>query len=441
MGLNWWQEKTIEHGVSIDVLNAQMLTANETVAILQPLISANTTAISSLQASVSANTTAISTLNTDLTDMLQEIPSLSLTNHVVNGDFSSGVVTPFTLSGCTAVVSNNTLISTITAAPGKVIQATSKACTAGHIIYVTGEATVNGPNCTKISLYLWNTNFAGATKIFYVNNPVQGRKYKLGGYFIIPSDWTGNIRVSVQYDFSDTGASVQVLNSNMLSIDLTDGFGADKELSHDLDTILSQYDNNFFSGTVNTPVVNSTNTPKKDTVVDQVAQLWTDDLLSKGFDTTLAKVFNKMFGSIFTEGMYIAHCGAQSRWNKSNFLNGGHVFEGFSKDKTHRATILVVNDSTADKMYRSAIQDFDIANGVYGWLQVGTDDPTKGWEFTKDMARANVPLYFKAATLPTKMPGKDAGGADIPLADGIVGFDGTNFKARVGGVWKTFTLV
>jgi hypothetical protein len=72
MGLNWWQETTIEHDVSIDVLNAQMLTANETIAALQPLISANTTAISSLQESVSANITAISTLNTDLAEIAKQ---------------------------------------------------------------------------------------------------------------------------------------------------------------------------------------------------------------------------------------------------------------------------------------------------------------------------------------------------------------------------------
>jgi hypothetical protein len=56
MGLNWWQEKTIEHGVAIDVLDAQVLTANETIAILSPLVSANITAISSLTAALAEST-------------------------------------------------------------------------------------------------------------------------------------------------------------------------------------------------------------------------------------------------------------------------------------------------------------------------------------------------------------------------------------------------
>lgn len=68
MSLNYWQEEIIENSVAIHVLDGQMLTANETVAALLPIVSANTTAISTLNDNVeinanniSANTTAIST--------------------------------------------------------------------------------------------------------------------------------------------------------------------------------------------------------------------------------------------------------------------------------------------------------------------------------------------------------------------------------------------
>jgi hypothetical protein len=60
--LNSWQERTIANGVAIDVLDKQMLTANQSIAILQAGLTANDTAISTLQANVSANTTAISSL-------------------------------------------------------------------------------------------------------------------------------------------------------------------------------------------------------------------------------------------------------------------------------------------------------------------------------------------------------------------------------------------
>jgi hypothetical protein len=70
MALNYWQEKAIEHDVAIDIMEAQMLTANETIAVLSPLVSANITAISSLQESVSANTTAISTNAAALADIV-----------------------------------------------------------------------------------------------------------------------------------------------------------------------------------------------------------------------------------------------------------------------------------------------------------------------------------------------------------------------------------
>jgi hypothetical protein len=68
MGLNWWQEKTIEHGVAIDVLDAQTLTANETIAALQSLVSANITAISSLTDNVEINANNISANTTALAE-------------------------------------------------------------------------------------------------------------------------------------------------------------------------------------------------------------------------------------------------------------------------------------------------------------------------------------------------------------------------------------
>jgi len=60
--LNYWQERTIANGVAIDVLDKQILTANQSITILQAGLTANDTAISTLQANVSANTTAISAL-------------------------------------------------------------------------------------------------------------------------------------------------------------------------------------------------------------------------------------------------------------------------------------------------------------------------------------------------------------------------------------------
>jgi hypothetical protein len=85
--LNSWQERTIANGVAIDVLDKQMLTANQSIAILQSGLTANDTAISTLQTSVSANTTAISslqglvsanitsisTINDSLSDIAQQI--------------------------------------------------------------------------------------------------------------------------------------------------------------------------------------------------------------------------------------------------------------------------------------------------------------------------------------------------------------------------------
>jgi short subunit dehydrogenase-like uncharacterized protein len=86
--LNYWQEKTISNSTAIDVLDKQILTANQSIAILQAGLTANDTAISTLQgdvttlsSAISANTTAISTINTALSDITQQPTAV---NHVDN---------------------------------------------------------------------------------------------------------------------------------------------------------------------------------------------------------------------------------------------------------------------------------------------------------------------------------------------------------------------
>jgi hypothetical protein len=66
--LNSWQEMSIAHGAAIDVLDRQILTANQSIAILQAGLTANDTAISTLQGLVSANITSISTINDSLSE-------------------------------------------------------------------------------------------------------------------------------------------------------------------------------------------------------------------------------------------------------------------------------------------------------------------------------------------------------------------------------------
>jgi hypothetical protein len=70
--LNYWQERTIANGVAIDILDKQVLTANQSIAILQAGLKANDTAISTLQGLVSANITSISTINGSLSDITNQ---------------------------------------------------------------------------------------------------------------------------------------------------------------------------------------------------------------------------------------------------------------------------------------------------------------------------------------------------------------------------------
>jgi hypothetical protein len=148
MGLNWWQEKSIEHDVEISVLNSSVSanitsisTLNDNVESNFNSISANNTAISSLQASVSANTTAISTLNTDLA---------TIANKLFNDFFaSSSAQVPWTgtaLASGTLGSSTGNVLHT-----GVVTYTSSTSANSGYrFVFAANALTLGGEEKTTI---------------------------------------------------------------------------------------------------------------------------------------------------------------------------------------------------------------------------------------------------------------------------------------------------
>lgn len=153
-------------------------------------------------------------------------------------------------------------------------------------------------------------------------------------------------------------------------------------------------------------------------------------------------------GVIYHRGMFAVRTHQSSRWGQQNFPNGGHVFEGWNKDATHRLTLLVLEPNNAeiaaagtheaDNLPRAAIQIFDSAAHRFGWLKVGSDsryDSHGGWDFTDVWCKANTPLTFRKQPKPEKMPG------NIPVPDGTFYVDEEGVpRLYVNGKWHRFLL-
>lgn len=171
---------------------------------------------------------------------------------------------------------------------------------------------------------------------------------------------------------------------------------------------------------------------ERTTVINSNDTMWSDSNNVFGMNKQVANVPQKLIGTILVNGMVSAVCGKNNRWNQkpvgSEWVNaydsgnGGHVFEGFSKDKSYRYTVLL-DHRQADKLPIVAVQNFAKGNPgktAFGWMLIGTDDSAKtsygfvgGWQFRDNFAKANCPLLFEKRPLPTELPSNT--GSVIPL--------------------------
>lgn len=192
------------------------------------------------------------------------------------------------------------------------------------------------------------------------------------------------------------------------------------------------------------------------TLPDPSWEHWREDsMFSFGFpDKTIPSVY-KMAGRgpLYNEGMYVAQCGPDSRWNQQNFPHGGHVFEGWDVEKKGRITLLVMEPNTEqiarygdfapDGLKRAGIQIFDYTSKRFGWLKVGSDsryDWMGGWDFTDTWAKAHTPVTFRPQEKPVHMPSAD--GVEQPAVhDGTFYVDTDGIpRIYVRGKWFRFVL-
>lgn len=195
----------------------------------------------------------------------------------------------------------------------------------------------------------------------------------------------------------------------------------------------------------------------KDTSPDPSWECWKEgSMFAFGFpDKNIPSIY-KMAGrgALYNDGMFVAQCGPNTRWNQQNFPHGGHVFEGWDVDRKGRITLLVMEpnseqiaqygDFDADGLKRAGIQIFDYTAKRFGWLKVGSDsrnDWMGGWDFTDTWVKAHTPVSFRPQKKPEFMPSADGytppavhdGSFYVDIEDGIP-------RIYVHGRWRKFVL-
>ncbi|WP_144559542.1 hypothetical protein [Shouchella miscanthi] len=112
---------------------------------------------------------------------------------------------------------------------------------------------------------------------------------------------------------------------------------------------------------------------------------WDDIRWNYGFDRNKTRIHNTFKGVLETDAM-ISVRGGGGRWNSvdgiGSFINGGHVFEGWSADEKYRFTMLV-----GKREMEAHIQVFNPITKEMGVVKLGTDRDNLGYDFSERTAK------------------------------------------------------
>lgn len=176
---------------------------------------------------------------------------------------------------------------------------------------------------------------------------------------------------------------------------------------------------------------------------------WSDVRYNYGFDKNIQPIFNTIKGILETDTM-ISVRGGKGRWNKtdkpaSEFVSGGHVFEGWSGKELARLTMLI---GKFHEMF-ACIQTYSPA-GLYqstrrfGWVKLGSDEKNKGFDFSQGWSTCYTPLTFQPLSRPTTVMDYDLNpqftSSTVPI--GTLYYDkGENrFKVFTSNGWKSIAF-
>lgn len=176
---------------------------------------------------------------------------------------------------------------------------------------------------------------------------------------------------------------------------------------------------------------------------------WSDVRYNYGFDKNIQPIFNTIKGILETDTM-ISVRGGKGRWNKtdkpaSEFVSGGHVFEGWSGKELARLTMLI---GKFHEMF-ACIQTYSPA-GLYqstrrfGWVKLGSDEKNKGFDFSQGWSTCYTPLTFQPLSRPTTVMDYDLNpqftSSTVPI--GTLYYDqGENrFNVFTSNGWKSIAF-
>lgn len=151
---------------------------------------------------------------------------------------------------------------------------------------------------------------------------------------------------------------------------------------------------------------NDTNTPKQPEIkphedgcfeirstINEHWEKWKETPYKRGFVPSRTPIPHRIYGGIDSDGMITVRSG-RGRWNSNDsdvttsvFVNGGHVFEGWSADNTYRLTMIVgKRDGCGD------IFVLDERTVDFGWVKIGSDIPDEGFDFGRHRAVFHRPV-------------------------------------------------
>lgn len=169
--------------------------------------------------------------------------NITLTNLVANGDFSSGTA-GWSTTSATITATDNTATATVTAVSGAaaIARSVTGGIVAGRTYYVS--FVMNPFNAHTPAVFVGNYNT--------ISPAIPAGTFSHVAKIVTAPTSTANITIRLNRDTS-VGMSIGSVAQfrRILLIDLTTAFGAGNEPTKEqMDAILSQFPNSYFSGTV-----------------------------------------------------------------------------------------------------------------------------------------------------------------------------------------------
>ena len=136
--------------------------------------------------------------------------------------------------------------------------------------------------------------------------------------------------------------------------------------------------------------------------IDPEWEKWQDVRYNYGFNTAQQPIFNTIDG-VLESTVMLSVRGGRGRWNNqgrptSQFVDGGHLFEGWNGTETCRLTMLIgkyAPDLACIQVYSPKGLYRDVRH--FGWVKLGSDEKNQGVDFGRYWAKTFVP--FTLATL------------------------------------------